>query len=375
MFLLTSVLFWTVLPALGFAVSYHLIQDATRKYALKHRLLGAFQRELPLAVFVAVFMIVARLLAKQADAEDYWILVNLQILVLFFINLLFESFGSVAIVMTIATITFIDTGAMSLAAWVLLLGSTAIVYFGGRYIGRKKSLRARDYMLPAVVIDSLFWLLMYRSYDVKLEMVGAVLVAFTAACVLMFYYDNSLQSGRQMMAHLSHAAQYDALTQVRNWATFERDLRDAFTASTKESAALILLDIDHFKQVNDTYGHLTGNAVLMGVANQMSHSLTTIEPRAQVYRTGGEEFAVLLPVTTEETAVTVARHCQEIVRTLRVPTATEKMVAVTASFGLTFVTKADRDTTTVFRRADDNLYAAKRAGRDRIVVDNEELSA
>ena len=127
--------------------------------------------------------------------------------------------------------------------------------------------------------------------------------------------------------------------------------------------ALLMLDIDHFKQVNDTYGHPVGDLVLQQMAQVMRQSL-----RAEDYaaRLGGEEFVVLLHQTTLQESRQLAERLCECVASHPADAGAVGMIAITVSIGLVELT--DGEGAVALARADKALYAAKAAGRNRVCV-------
>jgi diguanylate cyclase (GGDEF)-like protein len=129
---------------------------------------------------------------------------------------------------------------------------------------------------------------------------------------------------------------------------------------TRQPVAIVLCDIDRFKQINDTHGHATGDAVLKDVAYELRKALRAFD---LVYRCGGEEFLVLVPGAS-------VRQATELAEDLRAAVTAEPRgggIGVTVSFGVAASNaEAPFDYTTVFAAADAALYAAKRGGRDRV---------
>jgi diguanylate cyclase (GGDEF)-like protein len=119
-----------------------------------------------------------------------------------------------------------------------------------------------------------------------------------------------------------------------------------------------MLDIDHFKRVNDAYGHVTGDLVLVRFAETIAKA---IRPDDVLARLGGEEFAVLLPATGLSEAAEIAERLRGLVAGMRVETQ-QGSLAITASFGCA-TAAPNRD---LLRLADEALYTAKRDGRDRV---------
>ena len=152
-------------------------------------------------------------------------------------------------------------------------------------------------------------------------------------------------------------ATLDPLTGLHNRLALRRRF-DQLRAQ-QERIGVIVLDIDHFKAVNDRYGHQRGDAVLVAVAYELRR---VVREGEHVYRLGGEEFLVLLGDVGE-------RECREIAERLRaaVAAANPEGLAITASVGVS-VTESAAEYATLFEEADAALYEAKRLGRDRVVV-------
>lgn len=166
---------------------------------------------------------------------------------------------------------------------------------------------------------------------------------------------------------LALQASTDALTGVNNRRALEqalqRDLRRAERAN--EPLSLLLIDVDHFKQVNDRYGHLVGDAVLCRLAQILTKA---VRDGDFVARYGGEEFCLILPQSTSDGALLAARRVRVAIERTKVA-ANGVELSVTASFGaVTFIPRAENVTTNdLLARADKALYEAKHRGRNCVV--------
>jgi diguanylate cyclase (GGDEF)-like protein len=127
---------------------------------------------------------------------------------------------------------------------------------------------------------------------------------------------------------------------------------------------LLALDLDHFKAVNDHWGHATGDAVLVHVAQQMQKSVRSLD---MVGRTGGEEFVVLLPDTRLDEAARLGERLRERMAQTPLQHAGHSIV-VTVSLGLSEISPRDASADVALLRADQALYEAKAAGRNRLCV-------
>jgi diguanylate cyclase (GGDEF)-like protein len=160
---------------------------------------------------------------------------------------------------------------------------------------------------------------------------------------------------------LERQATTDALTGLKNRIVFQNSIVEMIAVAERHGSTLTLLlvDIDHFKRVNDTRGHQEGDRVLRAV----SHALAAhVREQDIVARFGGEEFAVLLPNTELVPALTVAEHLRRACRN-----AVRIEPRLTVSIGVAEYAPGDSEVTLI-GRADAALYAAKAQGRDRVVA-------
>lgn len=182
--------------------------------------------------------------------------------------------------------------------------------------------------------------------------------------LMMMVWARLDQELQEHVDHLEDQIIRDPLTGVLNRRGLERSAQQFLGGSPYATwpVSLICLDIDHFKQVNDRYGHGIGDVVLQRVVSAIQPHLRA---RDQVARTGGEEFAVFLPGTDLDAAVVVAERlrCAIEEASLVVP---GELLQFTCSFGVSARTSPLEGLPLLLARADQALYAAKRAGRNRV---------
>jgi diguanylate cyclase (GGDEF)-like protein len=169
-------------------------------------------------------------------------------------------------------------------------------------------------------------------------------------------------------ANLVAASRVDPKTGLLNALTWQREARVELTRAgrTHTPLAVAMIDIDHFKRVNDTYGHLTGDAVLAGLAAAMRGLLRDYDI---IGRFGGEEFCVLLPQTTAAEAEQTAERLRAKLAQISVPASdgTESIpLSVTVSIGVAALESSRLDLEELIAAADAALYQAKAAGRNRV---------
>lgn len=171
----------------------------------------------------------------------------------------------------------------------------------------------------------------------------------------------------QLRTQIRRMAQYDPLTELPNRALFGDRLRVAFAQArrNRQGLALMNLDIDHFKQVNDRQGQARGDALLQQVAARLR---TCLRASDTVARLGGNEFVVLLiPVDSPEALVNIA---EKLRASLRSPfDLGGQVISITCSIGAAMAGTQDREEQDLTRRADAAMHRAKSGGRDCVVID------
>jgi diguanylate cyclase len=163
-----------------------------------------------------------------------------------------------------------------------------------------------------------------------------------------------------------HESMCDPLTGVKNRRAFDMEIFNLCEQARKDKQplSLLMVDIDHFKKINDTFGHITGDSVLRWVASMIGDS---IRGRDILARYGGEEFAILLPETMLDGAESVGKNvCQRISsQKLKHSEQGQSIGKITVSVGLARF-RANESVEQFIDRADEALYQAKRNGRNRL---------
>ena len=186
------------------------------------------------------------------------------------------------------------------------------------------------------------------------------LITFPLALTLaaMILSSAVIQSDREHR----RSAVIDPLTGLLNRAALAQRVAEleqqTRSGGERERVGLLVGDIDHFKRVNDEFGHAAGDAVLRDVAYAMRGSLRAFD---LIYRFGGEEFLVLLPGAGRDDATEIAERLRDAVASC-----SHDDIRVSISFGIATSTGSDLDFSQLYDRADAALYQAKESGRDRV---------
>ena len=210
--------------------------------------------------------------------------------------------------------------------------------------------------------------------DVAQNLLKAAMTANVHSRTLQKNLEDTEQEARQLRAELeTHRKQSltDPLTGLLNRRGMELEMGRYFTADSAEAAgapdaAMLVLDIDHFKRINDHYGHAVGDVVLRRVAEAFG----TVVPEAAVMaRFGGEEFVVLLPQTGAGQALGLAERIRQTIEKMRLVRRQDKQVIAPFTISVGLAVRSMGDTLeTLFERADQALYQAKSGGRNRVVA-------
>ncbi|WP_214835416.1 GGDEF domain-containing protein [Exiguobacterium sp. s36] len=268
---------------------------------------------------------------------------------------------------TLLLITFLD---YTLAASI----AVAFLWF------RERIKPARDIRIVNAIslgFISLFSLLNVSNYN-QIEMYVMTLLAFitigySAGFLLHIVYGgiHKIQRSERLISKYKEAAFTDSLTGLGNRRRFEEEMKrvDEEVFNGTQDVALLFLDIDHFKSINDTYGHDAGDAILVELGNRLTKTARTDD---MVCRNGGEEFSVLLAdCTLSQGFVIGKRYLRQIAETpFLLPDGS--FIDVTVSIGIASTSESKIATSSqLIKKADVGLYVAKRSGRNRLGKWNE----
>ena len=243
----------------------------------------------------------------------------------------------------------------------LLLGIIAV------RIGQKPAkyflIAALAAMVGAMLTTLSTWgFIPHNTWTFRAVEIGMLIDATLLALALAY----QMRIGQEERLRAERLAQLDPLTGLNNRRAFYDKTSPLWAHAIRHEhvSSVMLLDIDHFKQVNDAYGHAHGDDVLKALANILRHSVRQGDVLA---RWGGEEFIVFLPETGQHDAIALAERLRAEISDIRIPHETGA-IAVTASFGI--ARKEDRHATldALIAAADECLYQSKQQGRNRVTA-------
>ncbi|MFL9649880.1 GGDEF domain-containing protein [Exiguobacterium chiriqhucha] len=268
---------------------------------------------------------------------------------------------------TLLLITFLD---YTLAASI----AVAFLWF------RERIKPARDIRIVNAIslgFISLFSLLNVSTYNqietYVMTLLAFITIGYSAGFLLHIVYGgiHKIQRSERLISKYKEAAFTDSLTGLGNRRRFEEEMKrvDEEVFNGTQDVALLFLDIDHFKSINDTYGHDAGDAILVELGNRLTKTARTDD---MVCRNGGEEFSVLLAdCTLSQGFVIGKRYLRQIAETpFLLPDGS--FIDVTVSIGIASTSESKIATSSqLIKKADVGLYVAKRSGRNRLGKWNE----
>ncbi len=209
-----------------------------------------------------------------------------------------------------------------------------------------------------------------RILQATIALAGLVILAVSLIAHRFYRLNRTLereiQSRQRLEAELWTLASTDELTGLANRRHFIDRAAEAFATARRDGSALalVMIDLDYFKSINDTLGHAGGDWVLRAVAEALGAELRGTDLAG---RLGGEEFGVIMPGLDETPAAAAAERLRQRVTTILPPFPGGERLAISASIGLAQAGPADRNIYALLARGDQALYAAKAQGRNRVV--------
>ncbi|MFC6182567.1 GGDEF domain-containing protein [Lactiplantibacillus daowaiensis] len=253
---------------------------------------------------------------------------------------------------------------LALVMWVLL---SATIWYLYRH---QTTVLAHELMfigLQASFAVSWF-LLIWSVYPFKLLYLVNVIALFVTYMLIIRFFMNRIDRTITHFHQLNQAANHDELTGVLNRACFDTVSNTTLNQYQPTSMTMAMFDIDHFKQFNDHYGHLVGDQVLRHVAQHFRQALIQPNSHRQLFRYGGEEFIILF---RDEALPKVQQAVAAAQQSLRQTPLhyQDQNLTVSVSIGMAGLRPTDTDFNTWFQRVDHDLYLAKAAGRDCLIIE------
>ena len=216
------------------------------------------------------------------------------------------------------------------------------------------------------------------SRYVRIAVISSIMAFLLAGIVIWTYRTNrrlqrEVEACQQAEQQLRHLSETDALTGLANRRAFDQQLRKEFQRFLRyrHPFSIVMVDIDWFKRINDTYGHPSGDHVLTEFAWRLRNHVRKTDILARI---GGEEFAIMMPETYPLEAKKRTELLQQIINTtpFQIAGSNDSPLMITASFGISCVADNDLQADAPLIRADTALYKAKNNGRNQVMLFNDE---
>jgi diguanylate cyclase len=200
-----------------------------------------------------------------------------------------------------------------------------------------------------------------KFYEILIVFVLTTSISGTLEYFLLEY----VRKSNKLFNMYKEGASKDYLTGLNNTRSFDLLINTAFqnAIENKEKLACLMIDIDHFKKVNDTYGHAIGDVVLRELAEVLNRCCRSFDI---IGRVGGEEFCVMLLDCHQERAIEIGTRIKNAVKEHNFPIGEDKYINITVSIGAATYPDSVDCLEDIMKQADDALYVAKRSGRDRV---------
>ncbi|CAJ1227384.1 GGDEF domain-containing protein [Lactiplantibacillus xiangfangensis] len=225
------------------------------------------------------------------------------------------------------------------------------------------------YMMVSTFFGGVLWVWMKLKFNLDWTTFFQEWIYLIIFEVLLYGYVTMLTNDSELKLRLAKFANHDALTQTENYGAYTSEIEGLFSDSTKNhlNLSMMMFDIDHFKHVNDTYGHLAGDRVLQHVVTVAQTVIDANDPNVKLYRTGGEEFNIVFPGYDLASTTTIVNQIFTAINNLDVKF-DDQQIPISISVGVSSLACDDQTDNDFYNRVDQNLYHSKRNGRMQITT-------
>jgi len=225
------------------------------------------------------------------------------------------------------------------------------------------------YIAVGIIYGGVLWYLMEIKFSLSWTNFWQEWIYLIVFEMLLYSYMRMLLRNDSLRDRLVEFANHDALTKAKNYAAYSSDIKYLFDSHQKNNLnlSMVMFDIDHFKKVNDTYGHLAGDEVLKNVVNIVQTVIDEDDPQINLYRTGGEEFNITFPGYDLDDTEVIVREIFAALNHLEIPF-NGQTINISVSMGVSEAIEKDIVPTDFYNRVDSNLYHSKQNGRMRITA-------
>ncbi|SDY09353.1 GGDEF domain-containing protein [Salimicrobium album] len=261
---------------------------------------------------------------------------------------------------------FISFGESSLLA-IIFIVLIALAALGARKLNRGRRVKIFLSLTASNILFTMLILYLISDTGILLPMIPSYWIISYIAGFSSFYVIEYARENQRMMIQFKAESSTDALTGLNNVRKFDQIFNSVSEEARKkdERLSFLFIDIDHFKSINDTYGHKEGDEVLIELGNLLKNAVRSFDI---VSRNGGEEFTVILLDCPTDRAVQIGERIRESVENHSFLLTTGETISVTVSVGVACYGETTKSPEALLNDADEALYEAKRTGRNKVCV-------
>jgi len=323
-------------------------------------------------IYMLVFVFsMQSLIVGQTDS---WIFMNFQLIALtfcgYFLNIRIRYYY---LYPTLLIFMLFNHSVLYWESWghalTLMLFFTTLGFMRKRMNRWSHKIQIGSYLLTCMGFGALLWWFMKLKFTLSWGTYWQEWAYFMIFEILLYIYASMLSANSELKQNLVDFANHDALTKTENFAAYTSAINYQFQLRQKSGLELsmMMFDIDHFKQINDTYGHSAGDQILQHVTQTAQTVFKANDAHITLYRTGGEEFNVLFPGYDLDAALPIVNQLFSAINHLSVILDQQK-IQLSISVGLATLTPDYQTATEFYDRVDANLYHSKRNGRMQITA-------
>lgn len=305
------------------------------------------------------------------DKNQPWIYVNFQLVSIIFYTVIlrvpfkYHLFGPIVVAFMI-----FNSALSSWESWCLAI-VLIVFYCSLNYVKNhtKNKFPFFVYLLISLISGFAYWFFIKVKFSISNPVFFKQVIYLLIIELFTFGYIAILYTDLESRAALFQDATHDKLTHAYNYDAFDIDFRSLFKDNVISDGkfTMMMFDIDHFKSINDTYGHLTGDKVLQTVVRVVQSVLAKNDKNIKLYRTGGEEFNIIFPHYHVKETQAIVKEIFEAVNHTEVDVK-ENKIHITISVGVSEISKKDVSVNDFYSRVDKALYHSKRNGRKEITI-------
>ena len=316
-------------------------------------------------ILVLLFSLQSSLSSKQPT----WTFINFQLVAVIFYTVIlsvpfkYHLFTPIVLAFMLFNSAFTSWESWCLAI-ILILFYTSLNYIK---LHNKEKFPYFTYFFVSLFFGSLYWYFTKIKFSISNQIFIQEIIYLIIFEIFTFGYIAILFTDVASRTALFRDATHDKLTAAFNYDAFDMDFRSLFQNNNTpdKKFTMMMFDIDHFKEINDTYGHLAGDKVLQSVVDIVQTVIENNDPHIKLYRTGGEEFNVLLPNYQVAETQNIVKEIFEAVNHSNIKISHDT-VFLTISMGVSEVDPKDVTINDFYSRVDKALYHSKRHGRKEI---------